>query len=79
MDLQRLWAESQAQTALSGLQRVDLLKAIEAQTRQLFQEHPAFREGREALGTSAGQVSRCQDILVCQSTFLALTEQLRYN
>ena len=57
MDYEKLWKESDASTVLSGHRRVDLLKAVEAFTRQLFKEHPRFQNGREALGTAAAQVS----------------------
>ena len=57
MDHEKLWQDSEAQRVLAGHQRIDLLKATEALTRQIFKEHEAFRAGREALGTSAAQAS----------------------
>ncbi|KAK9831583.1 hypothetical protein WJX74_001220 [Apatococcus lobatus] len=67
MDVEKLWQEFGAQQALSGHQRVDLLKATEALTRTIYKESSAFQDGRHSLGTSASQVQQVESAVLDQN------------
>ena len=64
---QRLFIQSEAAAKLHGLQRVDLLKAIEAHTRDLFTSSEDFSNQRSVLG-EPGQEQALKAILDQQWT-----------